>query len=353
MHDNVFDRSCSYFKSSYKAICVLTIAVAATQLVSCQDNPPSSSESHQLSYVGDTVNNGTFEFQIESVEVVQELTSTFSRLRPADDAVYIVVVWNFRNVSAEPVSASDQPRLKLLDGAEVEYAADVEASSTAALATGISRKYVSNINPNIRVRDVDVFEVSKSLFSLSDWRILVRSDGKHLIAMTSETVVAVLDPAVTADGPEEIDDYSNYCSGYWTSTYDDENAVSPFSVLINPDRTFEFRSNSGDAFNGEYDWPNREAAVYFSDIADFTYTLFDCDKERGVAFLKTDFGRETLDFVMTQTRSHIEEKRPASTPTLTPEEDEPAPSLQGLEAIADGLRAEGYEVTPHNEDNIE
>lgn len=146
--------------------------------------------------LGETFQGRTFRITVASAEVIDAVGDSFMRSTPAVGGEYVAVAWTYTNISNAPVEPWKAPRLKLIDPAGHVYDADLGASGAFAAQVNANAKVLSNVNPGITIRDADVFEVSRTLFDASSWKLRVRSqDGDALV-----TLAAVLKPQSARPG---------------------------------------------------------------------------------------------------------------------------------------------------------
>ncbi|MCA8144454.1 DUF4352 domain-containing protein [Burkholderia vietnamiensis] len=122
-------------------------------------------------YVGDVLQNGTFQVMLEEVRTGTSINSDFSHSNAADGGQYVVIIAMVKNISAKPVSAFDMPSIHLFDQNNTKYDRDIDSSISASSAFGDNSKSLSDLNPGLSTRVVTSFEVSKSLFNAGTWRV--------------------------------------------------------------------------------------------------------------------------------------------------------------------------------------
>jgi hypothetical protein len=105
-----------------------------------------------------------------------------------EGGIYIAIKWSYENISGAPVSAFSVPDIHLVGPDGTKYDPDLGASASYAAEVGTDSKLVSDVNPGIRVKDADVFEVAKDKFDPSTWHVLIDADGdKVSVAFTEKT----------------------------------------------------------------------------------------------------------------------------------------------------------------------
>ena len=86
------------------------------------------------------------------------------------------VLWNFKNITSEPIGSYRVPRLLLESPSGTRYEEELGATASLAGDLRIDTKVVSDINPEVRMRDVTVFKVSQKLLAKPGWKLIVDAD---------------------------------------------------------------------------------------------------------------------------------------------------------------------------------
>ena len=126
--------------------------------------------------VGSIIKTPKFEIQVSSVNTADQLGGEFFESKPADGGTYLAIQWNYKNISDSPISAFSQPSLHLKDPKGTKYDADTGASASYATELKLNEKVMSDLNPGIRVKGAEVFEVSKELLAQPGWKIYIDAD---------------------------------------------------------------------------------------------------------------------------------------------------------------------------------
>ena len=134
--------------------------------------------------VGDSFQTRKFEISVSDVKQLGSVGSKYFSSQPSEGAIYIAVQWNYKNISDKPINAFSTPSLKLIGASGTKYSADVGASSSYATELNLDSKVISDLNPGIRVRDADVFEVSQEAFDSGNWTLLIDADQSATVQLT-------------------------------------------------------------------------------------------------------------------------------------------------------------------------
>lgn len=127
--------------------------------------------------VGDTFRTDKFEIQVTQATTRQSVGDSMFSSKPSDGAVYVAVTFSYKNISQKPISSFSTPEIKLQAPDGTTYDPDVGASSSFATELNLDEKILSNLNPGIKVKGADVFEVSRELFDQNTWKVLVKADA--------------------------------------------------------------------------------------------------------------------------------------------------------------------------------
>ena len=129
--------------------------------------------------VGDIVSAKNLEVTVTKFEELSQIGDpNFLGKAASDGGTLVAIQYTMKNVSDEPVGMFSYPTIKLVDEKGTKYNSDVDASSSYSVETKIDNsKVLSDLNPDISVTSVEVYEVSKDKFAQGSWYILV-NDSK-------------------------------------------------------------------------------------------------------------------------------------------------------------------------------
>jgi len=130
--------------------------------------------------IGQPVATAALEVMVSSVQPAAEVGSEYMAVKPADGGEFIIVEWSYKNISDKPMSALSKPRMNLVNSAGVSFDPDLNASSRAAAAASASEKVLSDLNPGITVKAVDVFEIQKGTFG-AGWTANIAADTPVIV----------------------------------------------------------------------------------------------------------------------------------------------------------------------------
>lgn len=126
--------------------------------------------------VGDVITTDQFELTITSIEERGQVGTQYFMSQPSEGGTYVVVNWQYKNISDKPISSFSTPSIKLIDAKKTQYGSDIGASSNYATEANLDSKVLSDLNPGILIKDADVFEIAKDQFATGGWRLYIKAD---------------------------------------------------------------------------------------------------------------------------------------------------------------------------------
>lgn len=125
--------------------------------------------------VGDVVSAKQLEVTVTDFEEMDQIgdPNLFGK-EASDGAVLVAIQYTMKNTSDEPVGMFSYPTLNLLDEKGTKYSSDLDGTVAYSVDTGIDNsKILSDLNPDISVTSVEVYEVSKERFAEGNWFIQI------------------------------------------------------------------------------------------------------------------------------------------------------------------------------------
>ena len=175
-----------FFGKIFKLIGILVVGIIVLSLLGGEEKPNSiivkkgdgstQEQAEPNIEIGDIFSTKKFEIQIKDKHQMKEIGEGVFSSTANEGAIYVGVIWNYKNISDKPIGAFSTPDLKLIDPNGNKYDPDIGASTTFATVFNVDEKAFSDLNPGITAKAVDVFEVSEQLFNFSTWKILVDAD---------------------------------------------------------------------------------------------------------------------------------------------------------------------------------
>lgn len=136
-------------------------------------------QAEQIYKVNDPITSKNMEITVTSVAERSSVGGQYVRETVSEGGTLVVINWQYKNTSSEPIGTFSQPSLKLQDASGVEYSSDAGKSGSYATEIKLDRKILSDLNPGILVKDAGVFEVSKESYAQGGWFAVIRADGKN------------------------------------------------------------------------------------------------------------------------------------------------------------------------------
>ncbi len=165
---------------------IVIIAIASGSGSENSDNVNVQSEQNQTEQtanVGDVITTENFEICIKSVETRTKVGNQYLSATPSEGGIYVVVNWEYKNITDKPISSFSCPGIKISDANGVKYDYDISATSYYATEVNLDTKILSDLNPSIKVSDADVFEISEEAYSAGGFVVSVDADKDFNVAI--------------------------------------------------------------------------------------------------------------------------------------------------------------------------
>jgi len=134
--------------------------------------------------IGQPITTKDLEFIVEKVGTAKFVGDFYNNSSPAEGAIYVTLSVSYKNISDKPKGMFSKPSFNLIDPKGIKYSTDYEAQMTYCDSDS---KILSKLNPGIKVRDCDVYEVSKELYGNGEgWKILINSDRGYLVKIVED-----------------------------------------------------------------------------------------------------------------------------------------------------------------------
>lgn len=133
-----------------------------------------ASEKETIYKVNDVVKVDNAEVSVTKFEERDKVGNEFVSKTASDGGTLVAIQYTVKNVGDKPLSAFEIPSVNLVDEKGTEYDSDIDASSNYAVETNVDNsKLLSDLNPDIKVTDTAVYEVSKEKFAQGKWFIQI------------------------------------------------------------------------------------------------------------------------------------------------------------------------------------
>lgn len=148
---------------------------ATTDETSSKEETKKAEPKETVYKINDVVKVGdNAEVVLTKAEELSDVGGEYVNKKASDGGTFVAVQYTIKNISKEPIGAFSLPTASLLDENDTKYDSDIDATSSYAVQTDIDNsKIMSDLNPNIKVTDVQVFEISKESYATGKWFIVV------------------------------------------------------------------------------------------------------------------------------------------------------------------------------------
>lgn len=138
----------------------------------------SRSVPEEIQIIGTTVTSEKFEITVTDAKSMEQIKGDFTEATPAQGGIYVVVQWEYKNISNKPISSFSTPSIHLLSSDGTKYSTNMEASMAYSSLVETDEKVLSDLSPGIKVRAANGFEISKELWEKGGWTLLITGDEK-------------------------------------------------------------------------------------------------------------------------------------------------------------------------------
>lgn len=136
-------------------------------------------QTEKIYQINEAVSSKKMEITVTSVEEKTSVGNKYVSEEPSEGGTLVAVNWQYKNTSDEPIGTFSQPSIKLVDNNGTEYSSDTGKTTSYATEIELDRKFLSDLNPGITVKDAEVFEVSQESYQEGEWFVLIKADGKE------------------------------------------------------------------------------------------------------------------------------------------------------------------------------
>ncbi len=170
------DSSSSYDDETLNEKSETTIEAEESHEVESEETTTASSSQKANYQIGDTISTDLFGFTIVDAYTMDYLGEG---KKIPEGAVYVVLEFEYKNISKQPINSFDLPTVCLMDANDAVYNYDSDASW---YFDGYSdEKIISDMNPGIKTKGTEIFEVSTETLSEGGMKAYVKEDKEFLV----------------------------------------------------------------------------------------------------------------------------------------------------------------------------
>jgi hypothetical protein len=125
-------------------------------------------------------NNGTnvfksdyYEIKITSIEEKAQVGKLSPKRKPQEGYTYVVVNYQFKNISGKPLSQYESPDFELIDKYSAKYAINFNGSYYYREEKNLDKYLDFDFNPDVTYKSAYVFEVPQKQFEAGGWKLMV------------------------------------------------------------------------------------------------------------------------------------------------------------------------------------
>ena len=152
-----------FYKKGWFLCAVLILLIAASMRLGPSD--PGSFVSNEERYLdGIKISTNKFKIILNSVEPAAPEGRIYLSKEPSEGSLYIIVSWEYKNITKTCQTPSDYPLLYFTDMHGTRYDCDLDAASRYAAARNQTRTISDALKPGSRVKDIQIFAIPKNVF---------------------------------------------------------------------------------------------------------------------------------------------------------------------------------------------
>ena len=115
-----------------------------------------------------------YEIKITSIEEKAQVGKIFAERKPQEGYTYVVVNYQFINISGKPLSQYESPDFELLDKNKVKYTINFNGSYYFREEKRMDKYLAFDFKPGVTYKSAYVFEVPQKQFKEGGWTLLVK-----------------------------------------------------------------------------------------------------------------------------------------------------------------------------------
>jgi len=152
---------------TYIGVIILLVGIISTALVI------RSNSSNLIRNDIDVLRSDYYEIKITSIEEKSLVGKISPKRKPQEGYTYVVVNYQFINISGKPLSQYESPDFELIDKNKAKYAINFNGSYYYREEKSLDKFLDFDFNPGITYNSAYVFEVPKKQFEAGGWILIV------------------------------------------------------------------------------------------------------------------------------------------------------------------------------------
>lgn len=121
----------------------------------------------------DVFRSDYYEIKITSIEEISQVGQLSPKRKPQEGYTYVVVNYQFINISGKPLSQYESPDFELIDKNKAKYAINFNGSYYYREEKSLDKFLDFDFNPGITYKSAYVFEVPNKQFEAGGWNLIV------------------------------------------------------------------------------------------------------------------------------------------------------------------------------------
>lgn len=121
----------------------------------------------------DVFKSDYYEIKITTIEEKSQVGKLSPQRKPQEGYTYVVVNYQFKNISGKPLSQYESPDFELVDKNKAKYAINFNGSYNYREEKSLDKFLDFDFNPGTTYKSAYVFEVPKKQFEAGGWQLIV------------------------------------------------------------------------------------------------------------------------------------------------------------------------------------
>ena len=122
----------------------------------------------------DVFKSDYYEIKITSIEGESQVGKQSPKRKPQEGYTYVVVNYQFTNISGKPLAQYESPDFELIDNNKSKYAINFNGTYYYREEKNLDKFLDFDFNPGVTYKSAYVFEVPKKQFKAGGWDLIVK-----------------------------------------------------------------------------------------------------------------------------------------------------------------------------------